>query len=472
MKIDISYRRILQLTAPVAVTSATHSTMGVIDTIMVGRLGVTALAGVGLAVLFSWWGLSFFYGLLQGVNTFVAQFFGAGRRDRVGVAFWQGLYIAAGAGALMLAAAPLARFVFSWTGASPEVQAIATSYTEIRVGAAVGFFAFLVAENYFRGLGRTEVPMYAGLLQLVLNCGLNYLFIFGAFGFPQMGAPGAAVGTAIAQVVVAAGLILGVVLTATGRRYGAATVRALDFPLLGRMLRVSVPIGLQVFMELGGIMIFTALVARLGDAEMAATNAAVQLWSLAFTVAYALAAGTTTLVGQSLGARQPDEARLAIRRLLRIGYVAMAACGLVFIGFPNQLIAVFLPEPDQLALVLPYAQPLLLIAAICLIFEFQFNLLMGALRGAGDTTYCMIVNIGAVWLVFVPLLFVATTHWGLIGAWSCFVVHVALMAGLLALRVRGRVWIERGMALLDAERPEGLPHHPIEVEELRSSPAV
>ena len=98
MTIDISYRRILALTAPVVVTQVTHTAMGVIDTMMVGRLGVVALAGVGLGAIISWWCLSFFVGLLQGVNTFVAQFFGAGRRDRVGLAFWQGLYLAAGPG--------------------------------------------------------------------------------------------------------------------------------------------------------------------------------------------------------------------------------------------------------------------------------------------------------------------------------------------------------------------------------------
>ena len=84
----------------------------------------------------------------------------------------------------------------------------------------------------------------------------------------------------------------------------------------------------------------------------------------------------------------------------------------------------------------------------------------------------MLVNVGVAWLVFVPLLFVATRSWGLIGAWSCFIIHVMLMAGLLALRVRGRTWIERGAALLEAERAGGAGESAVEIDDLRSSPAL
>ena len=471
MKIDISSRRILTLTAPVVVTQMTHTAMGVIDTMMVGRLGVVALAGVGLGAIISWWCLSFFVGLLQGVNTFVAQFFGAGRRDRVGVAFWQGLFLAVAAGVALLALSPLSAWVFSLTRASPEAQAIATDYTQVRMSAAIGLMIFLVAENYYRGLGRTDIPMRAGLVQLALNCGLNYLFIFGAGGFPELGPAGAAVGTVIAQFVVALGLLGGVLLTSMGRDYGASIPRPPESALMGKMLRVSVPIGIQVFMELGGISVFTALIARLGDSQMAATNAVIHAWSVSYMLAVALAAGSTTLVGQCLGAQQLEDARRVVGRVLRLGYAGMAAMAVLYIGFPDRLMALFVPQAE-LGEVLPYARPLFLIAVVCLVFDLQFNVLSGALRGAGDTTYTMWVNIGVVWGVFVPLVFVATRYWGLIGAWSCFIIHVMLMAALLALRIRGRTWIERGAALLDAERAAGACESTVEIDDLRSSPAV
>ena len=473
MNIDISYRRILALAGPVVITQMTHTAMGLIDAMMVGRLGVVALAGVGLGAIISWWLLGFFVGLLQGVNTFVAQFFGAGKKDRVGVAFWQGLYLAAGAGVAVLLAAPLSGWAFRVMGASAEVQAIATDYTEVRLGAAVGLMIFLVAENYYRGLGRTEVPMFAGLIQLALNCGLNYLLIFGVWGFPELGAAGTAVGTVIAQFLVAVGLLAGVLATKIGRDYGATRPRPPEAALLGQMLRVSLPIGVQVFMEMGGISVFTALVANLGDAEMAATNAVIHAWSVSFMLAVALAVGCTTLVGQCLGARQLDDVRVVVRRVMWLGYGAMAIMAVIYVGFPGWLMQLFAREAGDLAALLPYARPLFLICTLCLLFELPFNIYSGALRGAGDTTYPMVVNIGVAWLVFVPLVFFATRNWGLVGAWSCFIVHVALLAGLLAVRVRGRTWIERGASLLDAERAAGGATASVsEVDDLRSSPAL
>ena len=152
----------------------------------------------------------------------------------MGVAFWQGLYLAAAAGVAVLLAAPLSGWAFRVMGASAEVQAIATDYTEVRLGAAVGLMIFLVAENYYRGLGRTEVPMFAGLIQLALNCGLNYLLIFGVWGFPELGAAGTAVGTVIAQFLVALGLLAGVLGTKIGRDYGATRLRRRSRPCSAR----------------------------------------------------------------------------------------------------------------------------------------------------------------------------------------------------------------------------------------------
>ena len=445
--IDIGYRRIVTVTAPVVVTQLTHTAMGVIDTMMVGQLGIVALAGVGLGSLISWWVLSFFVGLLQGVNTFVAQSFGAGRPKRVGQSFWHGLYLGAVAAAIVFLLSPASSLLFRWTAASVEVQAIASEYMTVRLMGAVGLLIFLVSENFYRGLGRTDIPMWGGLAELVLNCGLNYLLIFGKAGFPALGAAGAAIGTVFAQSTVGLVLLSGILFSRLGVRFHARVPQALQPRLIYSMLKVSMPIGIQVFMEMGGISVFSAVVARLGDVEMAVTNAVIQAWSAGFMMAVALGVGATTLVGQCLGAGQISDARIVLHRVLRLGYGCMAFVGAVYLLFPDRLISAFLRDADQAA-ALPYARPLLLIAAISLVFELRFNVLSGALRGAGDTTYSMLVNIGVTWLVFVPLVLLATSQFGLVGAWSCFIIHVGLMSVLLALRTRGQRWLELGAELV------------------------
>ena len=193
---------------------------------------------------------------------------------------------------------------------------------------------------------------------------------------------------------------------------------------------------------MGGVAVFSALVSRLGDAELAATNAVIQAWSIAFMAAVALSVGATTLVGQSVGAGELRSARRVVGRVMNLGYVLTAALGVIYLVFPREIMAIFVSAGD-LDRLLPFARPLFLVVVVCLVFDLKFNILSGALRGAGDTTYSMLVNVGSAWLLFVPALLIVTPRYGLIGAWSCFVLHVFAMAALLELRIRGDRWLKR-----------------------------
>ncbi len=174
---------------------------------------------------------------------------------------------------------------------------------------------------------------------------------------------------------------------------------------------------------------------------MAATNAVIQAWSVTFMIGAALAVTATTMVGQCLGARQIEDARAAVSKIMNLGSAVTILCGIVYFGFPELLMKAFVEDANVNEL-LPYARPLFGIVVVCLFFDLRFNLISGALRGAGDTTYSMVVNIGSAWLVFVPLTFFMISRFGLVGAWWCLAVHVALMASLLEVRYRGRRWIE------------------------------
>ena len=442
MTIDTGYRRILRVTSPVLVTQLSYTAMGVIDTMMVGRLGVIELGAVGLGNLLTWWFLSFFFGSLAGVNTFVAQSYGAGDDAGVAATLWNGLYIGLGAALLIAACWPLVPAVFALTGADPEMQRIAIAYSQIRLGGALGLVLLGVSDNFYRGLGRTDVPMFCAIAQVVLNCGLNYLLIFGRLGFPELGASGAAWGTTITQLIIGSTLLATILCGPLRRAYSLFRHVRLRPAVVRSMLAISLPIGVQVFMEMGGVSVFSAVVARLGAVEMAVTNAVIQAWSLAFMMAYALSVGATTLVGQCLGAGQPDQARGAVGRIMRLGLGLTALTGVLYIGAPEAIIGLF-GRAGEVEAMVSYARPLFTVVVICLLFDLRFAVLSGALRGAGDTRYSMMVNIASAWLLFVPLTLLVTPRFGLIGAWWCFVAHVAAMALLLELRYRGERWIHR-----------------------------
>jgi Na+-driven multidrug efflux pump len=129
----------------------------------------------------------------------------------------------------------------------------------------------------------------------------------------------------------------------------------------------------------------------------------------------------------------------------------VAFFGIVYVTLPHKLVAIFVKAEDYETL-LPHARPLFVIVVICLVFDLFFNIYAGALRGAGDTRFTMLINIGSVWLIFVPSTIFAVNRFGLIGIWSCLIVHVAVMALVLHFRFAGRAWMAKGM--ITAERSD------------------
>jgi MATE family multidrug resistance protein len=312
----------------------------------------------------------------------------------------------------------------------------------IRLLGAFGLMLLMACDNFYRGIGRTDVPMWFGFVKLFLNSGANYVFIFGHLGAPELGGVGAAVGTAIANTVIGVAMFVTLFVRAEFRDvYALLPHTGFHRRVFRGLVVLSLPIGVQTFMEMGGFSVFTAVVARLGDPQLAATDAVIHAWSAAFMLAYGLSVAAQTLTGQCIGAGAKEEARKVTRRILRMGYGLMAALAFVYVLLPEWLMALFVRE-SELAALLPFARPLFTIVAICLFFDLTFMVVAGGLRGAGDTTYAMIVNVASAWLLFVPLTLYVAPRYGLVAAWSCVIAYLAAMALLIALRLRGTAWLK------------------------------
>jgi MATE family multidrug resistance protein len=441
--IDITYRRIASIAGPVIINQLTITLMGVIDVIMVGQLGVRALAAVGLAAMVGLAVFAFFSGMFSGVNALVAQAVGGRDQRAAGVVLWQGLYLAGISALLMGVMWWGVPTLFYWTGATPEVQTLSVDYMRMRLLGGLGFAVIAAASNFYRGIGRTQILMASAVVQLLLNCGLNYVLIFGKFGAPALGTTGAAIGTSIAQWIVGL-LLFGTLFAAPMLRRGYALTRTWRWrpKIFSALLRLSLPIGGQLFLEVASLTVFTAVIGRLGDAQLAATNAAWHSWSVAFMVGVGLSVSGTTLVAQCIGAGRPDDARIVVRRILHVGYGAMAAAAAVYLLVPEQIMAVFVhnSELDRLR---EFARPLFTMVALVVAFDMQFSVVLGALRGAGDVTYPMVVNLVCPWLLFVPATLVIAPRFGVAAAWGVLVINYIVMAALITRRARGREWLLR-----------------------------
>ncbi len=431
-------RELIMLAFPVVLTQLSTSLMGVVDSAMVGRIGATELAAVGFGGIWLWTLFSILYGTASGIQTFVSQADGANDSRSCGPWVWQALY------ALLPAAIALAALLawllepaLAWLGPSPAMRSLTAEYVEARLVGEVGFIAVMAFNSFFRGLGDTRTPLFITLFANVVNIVLDYGLIFGRFGLPQWGVVGAGVATTIAQWSNAIVLLVIFQRRAIAKRCNTHPA-ALSPNQIRRFLWTGAPIGGQWFVGMVSFSAFTTLVARMGDAAMAASQAFVMLLSLSFMQAVGVSIATAILVGRYVGAGDPDAASRTFRTSLLLGFSLALGVAILFVAIPIPLLRIFSDDAQVLAL----GRPLLLLGALYQLLDATAIIADGALRGAGDTRWPFVVETALGWGMMVPLAYfvgVSLGH-GLTGAWLAATLHILVLSTTLVLRFRSNAW--------------------------------
>jgi multidrug resistance protein, MATE family len=406
----------LVLAAPVIIAELGWVTMGVVDVLMVGQLGPEAIGAVGLAgaVFISF--AVFAMGLLLGLDPLVAQAFGAGRLDECHRWLIAGVWLAmlvtppiVGVVYLMNAALPLA-------GLPPQVVSLARPYLEI-VGWSLPPLLFYVAfRRYLQAMNIVRAVTYTLVAANIVNAMANWVLVFGHFGAPRLGVSGAAWAT-LASRVVMAGALFGVIVKR--ERHMQPRLRdtplSLDLPRVIRLVRLGLPAGAQMLIEVGVFAAATALAGRVSTSALAAHQIAIQMASLTFMIPYGFASAAAVRVGQAIGRRDPDGAITAGWTAIALGVSFMAAAAIVFLVMPGLLIRMFSADPNVIALGIR----LLFVAAVFQLFDGVQGVTTGALRGLGDTRTAMLWNLGGHWMVGLPLgyLLCFRSGYGVVGLW-------------------------------------------------------
>lgn len=429
---------VARLAYPIVLTQMSQTVMHVVDSIFVGRLGAAELGALGFAGIWLWTVFSVFSGTATGVQTFVSQAWGAGQEKTCGRFGWQGLYaiVPASIVAVLLFVA-VAEPIWRALGASAEVREHALAYAYIRPFGFAGLAVWMVLASFFRGVGDTRTPLVATIVANAVNAVLAYGLVLGRLGLPAWGVAGAAVATSLAEWVGAA-LLTAVFLSRASRaRFGTGPVRP-DPSAIRRFLRTGAPIGGQWFLDMAAFALFTSLVARMGNASMAATQAMISLLSLSFMQAIGIGLAATTLVGRYKGAGDLVAAERSYRSALRLAVVLAVGVAALFVLAPQALMRMYVDDPEVIAL----GGPLLALGAAFQLFDALQIVVGGALRGAGDTRWPFLAQTGLAWVVRLPLawLFAVTLGYGVVGAWYAEFVFILSLAAALLLRFRGGAW--------------------------------
>ncbi len=428
------------LAAPIVVVQLGMMTMGVVDTLMVGRISAEALGAVALGHLYVWAVSVFGIGVLMALDPIVAQAVGARDEPAIARGLQRGLVLS-----LLLAipislafwpVGPVLRFMRQ----PAEVVPLAVAYVHASIPGIFPILAFTVLRQTLQAMHRTAPIVVAILLANLVNVVLNWALIFGHFGAPAMGAPGSGWATTVARWSMALSLYW------LGHRYLAphlahARRDALAIAPLLRMLCIGMPIGVQYVLELGAFGAIALLMGFLGTSEVAAHQIAINLASLTFMVPLGISAAAAVRVGNAVGRADLAAARRATRAAMTLGVLAMVVMATLLLSMPALLARAYTSEPAVVAL----AVALIPIAGFFQVFDGIQVVAIGVLRGLGDTTAPMLVNILGFWLIGMPVSLWLAFHvdagpeglwWGLVA--GLIVVAVLLLARVF-LRLRGPI---------------------------------
>ncbi len=427
---------ILRLAMPIIGGMVSQNVLNLVDTAMVGVLGPTALAAVGLASFAHFMAIAFITGMSAGVQALAARRHGEGREHDKALPLNGGLLLALGLAlpwtALLIWATP---GLFPLLSDDPAVVAQGVPYLQSRlIGmAAVGMnFAF---RGYWNGVNLSRLYLRTILVMHAVNIFLNYGLIQGRLGMPAMGTAGAGLGTAVSTWV---GTVVYVVL-AWRHASGAGFLRGLPSRAeLWTTLRIGAPAGFQQLFMAAGYTAFFRVVAAVGTLELAAANVVLNVSMVALLPGVGLGIAGASLVGQALGRRDPDAALRWGWDVARLSALMMGALGLPMLIFPDPILGLFLSDPAALEM----ARDGLRVMALGLAVDGVGVSLLNALHGAGATRRSMLVAAACQWGLGLPLAVLAGPVLGLgLGAvWATQVLWRLVQALVLAAIWRSRSW--------------------------------
>ncbi|HEV3006452.1 MAG TPA: MATE family efflux transporter [Pirellulales bacterium] len=453
-------REVLMMALPLVVSNLSATIMIFTDRVFLAHYSTDAVAAALPAGNLIFLAICFPLGVASYVNTFVAQYHGANRPERIGLVVWQAVILGLATVPLMLLTIPWAPAIIHWAGHPREVAVLEVEFYQSLCWGESALVLAAALSGFFTGRGDTRTVMIVDSLAAGLNVLLDYAWIFGHFGFPECGVSGAGWATSTAtlfRVLVYVALWLRPAFRA---RYQTLAGCRFDRELFGRLLWFGSPNGVQYLIEVGAFCVFIVLVGQIGKNELAASNLAFNLNALVFMPVLGIGVATSALVGRHLGENRPDLAARSTWTALWLAVVVLLPLAALYVLFPDVLLWAYgnadgatpdtMPRdtvprdtvprdtvPRELAAVL------LRFVAFYSLFDAMNVIFAGAIKGAGDTRFAMLTTVSAA--VGAGILIWASQEWfhlGLHGAWFCVTGWICILGVVFLLRFMQGRWRE------------------------------
>lgn len=400
------YKKIFKIALPISVQGVISSTLGLVDNIMVGNLGEASIAAVGIGLQIFFIHYLILFGFTGGCATFIAQFYGANDRVNIRKTMGFAITVAFVVGILLCGAIFLIpETIISFYTKDQRVMPYAIQYMQIGAPTILFLGISIPVESALKAIQKTNIPLYIAAIAFTTNTVMNYMLIFGKFGFPKLGIAGAAIATVISRFIEMSAVLYVI--------FGRDTIlkgRLRDYfgwsrEFVSRVWKNARVTTLNELLWSLGVSAYTAAYAKIGITAYAAFQAAASINNIFYFGAFSIGDAALILLGQQLGENNLDKSKDLAKKMLKIALVMGTVSGVLLLICAFQLLDLYSFTPLGHSL----AEKLLFVFAANMIFHLINGVfIVGILRAGGDTTYAMVAESASVWLVGVPLAFLGS----------------------------------------------------------------
>jgi len=426
---DIKFhiKETLKLAYPVVIGQLGHMMLGVVDSLMVGRLGAVPLAAAslvnGLILLIIVLGI----GMSVALTPLVAIAKGSGNHDQCGIILRQGLLVNLVFSILLVLVVYFFADIIYYLNQPYEVAVLAESYLKILSFSIIPFMMFQTYKQFIEGLSFTKPAMIILILANIVNAFGNWILIFGNLGMPKLELDGAGFATLLTRISIAVAIFIYVKYSKKIKQYDPTLrFRSINWSVIKKILDLGIPGGFQMFFEVGGFAFAAVMIGWIGAKELAAHQIAINLASITFMVGLGISIAATIRVGNYLGKKDLIGIRNAGYSALFIVAIIMGSFGIMFIILRNFLPTLYIEDP----IVIEIASSLIIIAAIFQVVDGLQVVGIGLLRGLTDLKAPMVIAFIAYWIIGLPVAYLLgfTFEFGVEGVWISFVVGLSIAA--------------------------------------------
>lgn len=438
------YREFLVIAIPLILSTSSLSLQEFVDRMFLTWYSPEAVAAALPAGVLHLAIAGLFIGTASYTGTFVAQYYGAGMHHRIGSAVWQGIYFSIIGSIALAFLVPIAPKIFALAGHEQLVQKYETIFFQILCLGSFPIIVSVALAGFFSGLGRTWPIMYINILSTIVTIILDFCLIFGKFGFPAMGIKGAGIATVISAICSVTCYTALILRTSESQKYNTRINWHFEFNLFKRLIRYGLPSGVQFFIDLCGFALFILLVGKLGTINLAATNIAFNINTIAFMPMIGAGISVSVLVGQYIGAGETEFAEKSTYSSFHITFIYMSIIALLFLLCPEVFVTIFTSSKhlQEMAIITPIIIVLLRFVSFYSLFDSASIIFSFAIRGAGDTFFVMIAItvLSMLGLAFPTYIAISFFHAGLLTCWIITTIYFSLSGLVFYMRFKSGKW--------------------------------